>query len=156
MSKKKNKKKNKKKLGLFWILTIICGLIALILAAGAFTGNRFLNTNVIHIGISAHFRDPQPFSCYLFDAFYFFFSWGALIFIIRNIHELLQPLAALMIYLVPIGAHILINLYGPWYAESTTDVIVMYVIFAMLVIPGVAICGIKDFLKKKREETSRT
>ncbi len=153
MSKKKNKK-NKKKLGLFWILTIICGVMALILAAGAFTGSRILNTNVIHFGISVHFRKPQPFSCYLFDAFYFFFSWGALIFIIRKIHELLQPLAALMIYLVPIGAHILINTYGPWYAESATDVIVMYVIFAILVVPGVAICGIQDYLKKKRKEAS--
>ena len=146
MSKKKNKKKTTK-LSLFWILTIICGVISLILFVGAFTGNKLLITNVIHLGISAHFREPQPFNCYLFDAFYFCFTWGALIFVIRNVHELLQTFAALMI---PIAAHVLINTYGPWYADSATDAVVMYIIFAILIVPGVAISGIQDFMKKKR------
>ena len=149
MSKMKSKKKTKK-LSLFWILTIACGLISLVLFAGAFTGIRLLNTNVIHLGISAHFRKPQPFDCYLFDAFYFCFTWGALIFVLRHVHELLQPFAALMIYLAPVAAHVLINTYDPWYADSATDAIVMYVIFAILIVPGVAIAGIQDFIKKKK------
>lgn len=149
MSKKKNKKKTKKP-SLFWILTIVCGIISLILFAGAFTGIRLLNTNVIHLGISAHFREPQPLDCYLFDAFYFFFTWGALIFVIKHVHELLQAFAALMIYMIPVAAHVLINTYGPWYADSATDAIVIYVIFAILIVPGAAIVGIQDFIKKRK------
>ena len=149
MSKKKRNKKTKK-LSPFWILTIICGVTSIILFALAFTDNRLFNTNVIHFGISVHFREPQPFHCYLFDAFYFLFSWGALIFVIRNLHELLQPVGALLIYMIPVGAHVLINTYGPWYADSATDAIVMYVIFAILVVPGVAIVAIQDFIKRKR------
>ena len=147
MSKKKSKKKTEK-LSLFWILTIICGAMSLLLFAGAFTGNRLLTTNVIHLGISAHFREPQPFDCYLFDVFYFCFTWGALIFVIRNVHELLQAFAALMIYLAPVAAHVLINTFGPWYADSATDAIVMYIVFAILVVPGAAIVGIQDLLKR--------
>ena len=154
MTKKKSKRKTKKP-SLFWILTIICGAIFLILFTGAFTGNKLLNTNLIHMGISVHFRKPQPFSCYLFDAFYFFFSWGALIFVIRHVPELLQAIAALLIYILPIAAHILINTYGPWYAESATDAIVMYIIFAIIVVPGVAISGIQDFMKKKKGNLQR-
>lgn len=149
MSKKKSNKKTKK-LSLFWILTIICGVTSLILFVAAFTENRLFNTNMIHFGISVHFREPMPFECYLFDVFYFFFTWGALIFVVRHVHDLLQPFAALMIYLIPVSAHVLINTYGPWFADSAIDAIVMYVIFALLIVPGTAIVGIQDFMKKKK------
>ncbi len=149
MSKKKHQKRESK-LSILGILTIISGVISILLMAGAFTGIPFLNTNVIHIGISAHFRDPQPFSCYLFDAFYFFFTWGAIYYTVRHVPDLLQAIVVLIIYMFPIAAHILINNYGPWYAENAVDAIVMYVIFAILMVPGAAISGVQDYMKKRR------
>lgn len=58
MSKKKHQKRESK-LSILGILAIISGVISILLMAGAFTGIPFLNTNVIHIGISAHFRAPS-------------------------------------------------------------------------------------------------
>ncbi len=135
-----------------WIFTSVCGILSLILFLGAFTGLDILNKNVIRLMIGKAFRPAQPFSCYIFDACYFFFIWGAIVYIIRNFSVLLQIVSAIILFIVPIAAHILINTYGPWYAETAEDAIVLYVIFAILIIPGFIIENISEFIKKKKLE----
>ncbi|WP_155828118.1 hypothetical protein [Butyrivibrio sp. VCB2006] len=79
------------------------------------------------------------------------FIWGALIFIIRNVHSLLQVPALAAVVALPIVVHILIYKFGPFYADESVSAIILYVAFAIVTIPGIAYEGIKDYIENKRK-----
>lgn len=146
-----NKKNNDIIATAFKIISGSSGIIAICLMLGAFSGLRLLCTNVIKFRIIARFGNSSNCEIYLFDLFYLIFMWGALVFIIRHIPDLLQAPAMAVVMALPIVMHILISEYGPWYAEDGMMAIVLYVVFSGIFVPGLAYTNIKDYIDKRKK-----